>query len=361
MARSLTFAFPGDINTLTGGYLYDKRVMAELTNLGWQVDALSLDDRFPWVCDSTKERTARHLSQVDTNHYLVVDGLALGVLGHYAELIARNRPFTALVHHPLALESGLDRQTAKTWQQSEQAALAQASHIIVTSNLTRLTLIDQFAVAASKVTVIMPGVDIALRAAHGTTDVPTSPNKKAVELLSVGSLVPRKGFDVLVQSLAQIKQLDWHLSIIGDDQRAPDTASNIRDLIADCGLVGRIDLLGAQPNDVLNEHYQAADVFVLASRYEGYGMAYAEAMTWGLPVIGTQAGAARDTLAWPGAIAVAVDDQEALANALKRVVSEPALRHQMRLAALEHAKGLLTWEQVGEQFACALISQMSNR
>ncbi|MCD8537634.1 MAG: glycosyltransferase family 4 protein [Burkholderiaceae bacterium] len=286
MARELTLAYPGDINTLTGGYIYDKRILAELGALGWTTHTLSLDQRFPAVQDTIKEQSARLLAEVATDRTLVIDGLALGALGQYAKIIKAQRPFVALVHHPLALESGIDPVTAKDLKQSEYEALSEAAHVIVTSQITKQTLIDQYSVTASHITVVEPGVD---RPAELAEMVPTKTSRsgqttQSVKLLSVGALVPRKGVDVLITALGQVADLDWQLDIVGDYHRAPAYTDEINALIQKLGLEQKIKLLGAQAAEQLSRLYESADVFVLASRYEGYGMAYTEALAWGLPV-----------------------------------------------------------------------------
>lgn len=356
MARRLTFAYPGDINTLTGGYIYDKRIIGELIAQGWLVETLSLDHRFPQVSDTVRADTCRTLARVATERQLVIDGLALGALGKDARLIAQSRPFIALVHHPLALESGLDANTARLLQHSEQTAISYAQGVIVTSAITKQTLVDRFEVEPNKIAVILPGIDrpTPTKSPTGHASSPDS----AVRLLSVGAIVPRKGFDVLLAALVSLKDLNWRLTIVGDDQRAPITTEALRQTITEHGLQDRIVLAGAQPASELAVHYQQADVFVLASRYEGYGMAYAEALAWGLPVIGTDAGAARDTLATPAAQTVPAEDIGALADALERIIEDTTLRANMRQAAGAHAQTLPTWKDSGTRFAQALM-QMS--
>lgn len=359
MARQLTLAYPGDLNTLTGGYIYNKRILAELQSLGWDTHTLSLDAQFPAVDDAIKHRSAKQLAQVARDHILVIDGLALGAMGHHTNTIAR--PFVALVHHPLALESGIDAATAKKLWETERVALALAQSVMVTSEITKQTLVDQYAVAANNITVIEPGVDRPwpLDIDTATPTEPSKPGasgepKQAVKLLSVGALVPRKGFDVLIKALGQLPDLDWQLTIVGDQTRAPDCATQIKGLIKALKLNNRVNLAGVQTAQQLEKAYARADLFVLASRYEGYGMAYTEALAWGLPVIGTDGGAAVQTLDTPAAMVVPVDDVQALALVLRTLISDADKRNQMRLAAHEHAKGLHSWQAAGQRVAALL-------
>ena len=358
MARQLTLAYPGDLNTLTGGYIYNKRILAELKALGWQTDTLALDARFPAVDEAIKQASAKQLAQVPPGQALVIDGLALGALGNHTKVITQTRPFIALVHHPLALESGIDAATAKTLRETERVALSLAQSVIVTSQITKQTLTDQYDVAADKITVIEPGVDRAgqLGTSGAAATAQKNPNATPVKLLSVGALVPRKGFDVLIAALGRLAELDWQLTIVGDEQRAPACTAHIKDLIQQFGLQSQVTFAGALPAQELAEQYANADLFVLASRYEGYGMAYTEALAWGLPVIGTDGGAAVQTLATAAAKTVPVDDVDQLAQVLRALIVDNRTRAQMRVAAIEHAKYLPSWQDSGSKFSQALTA-----
>lgn len=359
MAREVTLAYPGDLNTLTGGYIYDKRILAELGALGWTTHTLSLDHRFPAVDDSVKQESAKILADVNPNHILVVDGLALGALGQHARIIKAQRPFVALVHHPLALESGIDSTTAAALLQSEREALSHAQSVIVTSRITKQTLIDRFAVAPDHITVIEPGVDRPTEWAKLLSDKPSRSSHRAnpVKLLSVGALVPRKGFDVLIAALGQLRELEWQLTIVGDYQRAPEHTAEIKDLIKQLSLEQKITLLGSLPAEQLARQYESADLFVLASRYEGYGMAYTEALAWGLPVIGTNGGAAAQTLATAAAKVVSAGNAQALADTLRLLIANSNERIKMSAVAFEHAQQLPSWHESGQLFAQALSRQ----
>ena len=346
MANRLTLALPGDINTLTGGYIYDKRLVTELSDQGWDISILSLDARFPSVDDAVKQATAEKLAGVPVDRDLVVDGLALGALGNHVQAVTDKRGFIALVHHPLALESGLPPDEAQRLRNSEATALSHAQGVLVTSPTTRQTLIDQYGVTVARITVIEPGVDRpAVLPTRNQYD-----GKRPLKLLSVGAIVPRKGFDVLIEALSLLTALDWTLDLVGDDQRSVKTATHLKQLIEKYGLTDRIRVVGAQPNETLAGYYREADLFVLASQYEGYGMAYAEALAWGLPVIGTDGGAGAQTLNTPAARIVAVNDIAQLTQVLGEVMKDPTQRADMQHAARQHANTLPTWQSAAERF-----------
>ena len=173
-------------------------------------------------------------------------------------------------------------------------------------------------------------------------------------MLSVGAVVPRKGFDVLVAALATLGDLSWQLTIAGDRRRDPQTATQLNADIARYELTDRIKVLGALPAEILSALYSRADLFVLASRYEGYGMAYAEAIAHGLPVIGTTAGAIPDTVPIGAGVLVAPDDVDSLARALRRTIENPDERQRLAKAAREAASRLPTWQDSAKIFARAL-------
>jgi glycosyltransferase involved in cell wall biosynthesis len=175
-----------------------------------------------------------------------------------------------------------------------------------------------------------------------------------VRLLAVGSVVPGKGYDVLIAALTTLTDLPWQLKIAGDTGRDRATAAKIEDDIARFKLTDRIALLGAVAPARLAELYRAADLFVLASRFESYGMAYAEAVAYGLPTIGTTAGAIPETLPGESAILVKPDDAAALAHALRRLIADSNERQKISSAARVAAVHLPTWRDSAALFAGAI-------
>ena len=166
--------------------------------------------------------------------------------------------------------------------------------------------------------------------------------------------MPGKGYDVLIAALTMLADLPWQLMIAGDTGRDRATAAQIEVDIARFKLTDRIALLGAVAPARLAELYRAADLFVLASRFESYGMAYAEAVAYGLPTIGTTAGAIPETLSGEFAILVKPDDVAALANALRRLIADSNERQKMSSAARAAAVHLPTWRDSAALFAGAI-------
>ncbi len=346
MVRRIAFAVPGDLTIPTGGYAYDRRMIAELERLGWQIDVIDLGEGFPWPSSETRVAAQAQLLAIPEGRPIVVDGLAFGVLSDVACRLRTRNPLIALVHHPLALETGLSANQAIELRASERAALAAASRVVVTSRATAKHLVADYAVPPESIIVAFPGSEPA-PAAHGSHD-------GIVRVLSVGAVVPRKGFDVLVAALATLADLSWRLTIAGDRGRDPKAAAQLDADIARFKLGGRVAVPGAVSVERLAELYDGADLFVLASRYEGYGMAYAEAIGYGLPVIGTTAGAIPDTVPAGAGVLVPPDDRGALARALRRLIENSDERRRLAARAREAARGLPTWRDSAEIFVRAL-------
>jgi glycosyltransferase involved in cell wall biosynthesis len=346
VVKRLAFAVPGDLATPTGGYAYDRRIIAELRTLGWTIDVIDLGEGYPRPDVANRAAALTLLTGMPQGQPIAIDGLAFGVLPAAAASLHERNPLIAIVHHPLALESGLSFADATDFRASERTALEFARLVIVTSASTANLMTMDYSVPAEHITVARPGSDpVAL--AVGSRD-------GVVRLLAVGSVVPRKGYDVLIAALARLADLPWQLIIAGDTGRDRVTAAKIEGDIAHFNLTDRIALLGAVTSTRLGELYREADLFVLASRFEGYGMAYAEAVAYGLPTIGTTAGAIPDTLSGESAILVKPDDVAALARALRRLIADSNERQKISSAARAAAAHFPTWRDSAVLFAGAI-------
>jgi hypothetical protein len=284
LAGELGFAIPGDLDTPTGGYAYDRRLIAELRQAGWAVRHLAWGAGFPFPSPAEEAQAAASLAALADGSLVLVDGLAYGALPAPAEAESRRLRLVALVHHPLALETGLAPELAAGLAGSERRALAAARAVIATSTTTAATLQRDYGVPAARLQVASPGSEPA-PPARGSAASQGGP----VHLLSAGTATLRKGHDLLIEALARIADLPWRCSIAGSLERDPAVAADLRRRIGRHALGARVSLLGALPD--LGPLYGAADLFVLASRYEGYGMVFAEALQHGLPIVATSAGA----------------------------------------------------------------------
>lgn len=332
MSASITFAYPGDLALNTGGYAYDRRVISGLPDCGWSVDPLPLGDGFPFPVPDVRRAAEHQLSDLADGTIVVVDGLAFGVLDEWAKREADRLRIVALVHHPLALETGLDSTQQTSFRDRERRALSFARHVIVTSPMTARQLESQYDVPQHRITVAIPGTDPA-PAATGNGDPP--------HILSIGSLSPRKGHDVLISALKHVENLAWQATIVGSKSLHPQTAERLAQQIEALGLTTRISLAGEcdDPRAVL----AGADIFALASRFEGYGMVFAEALSQGLPIIACRSGAVPDVVPDDAGILVPVDDVGAFAAALACLLTDTNLRRAKAEAAGREGARLPGW------------------
>jgi glycosyltransferase involved in cell wall biosynthesis len=342
------FAIPGDITLPTGGYAYDREVLARLPAAGVAVTHLALPGGYPDPSPDDLARTGDLVAATPRDAVLLIDGLAYGAMP--AALIDRfDRPIVALVHHPLCLEAGLAPSRIETLRALETDALARARRVIVTSPMTARTLAADFGVPPGRIAVAVPGTDPAPRARGSANG--------CLRLLAVGSVVPRKGYDILVRALeidAGAHERDWHLHIVGALDRSQPTVEALREQIMRSGLAARIELAGPMARADLDALYDQADIFVLASHYEGYGMVLAEALARGLPIVTTTGGAAAETVPDSAALKVPPGDAGALQQALRHLMGDAALRRQLADAAWSAGERLPRWSDTAATIANVL-------
>jgi glycosyltransferase involved in cell wall biosynthesis len=305
---------------------------------------VALPGSFPYPSAVDLDRTRQSLFDTPRNAVLLIDGLAYGAMpADWAA--ALGRPIVALVHHPLGFESGLSPDQRSILHASEAAALAVASRVIVTSTPTARLLASAFTVPPERIRVAEPGVESAARA-QGTG----SP----VQLLAVGAVSPRKGHDILVEALSGLKGLDWRLRIAGSLDRDPGAVHRLRRGVAAAGLVtGSRSLEPFRPAPSIG-CIIPADVFVSASLFEGYGMALAEAMAHGLPLVASTGGAAAETAADGAGLKVPPNDVDALRDALRRLITQPQLRRDLSKGSWAAGRRLPCWGKTAATVARVL-------
>lgn len=345
--RRLWFLVPGDLDTPTGGYRYDRRIIEGLRALDWRVEHRTLDGGFPSPSPSALAHARGVLSGIPDQETVVVDGLAFGALPDLAGVLARRLRLIALVHHPLWMETGLDAGWSESLRRSETRALVAASRVVATSTATA-QLLGEMGVAPGRLRVVAPGVD-PVEARVGAPEAEP-------RLLCVATLTPRKGHDLLLHALAPLTGLPWRLGCVGSLDRAPEWSAQMIRLCHALGLQDRVRFTDAVNDQELGRQYARSDLFVLPTRFEGYGMAVAEALAQGLPILTTRTGAAPDLVGSEAGILVPPDDRAALEAALGRLLTDPALRRHLAEGSLRAALGLPTWDQAIRAFAAACDS-----
>lgn len=342
----LHFVVPGPLAQRTGGYLYDARMVEGLRERGCDVVVHELPGRFP-DADAVAEAALRSaLVSIPGGGRVVIDGLAMGGLPGVVEEQARRLRIVALVHHPLADETGLDAPTRAHFRALERAALAPVRGVVVTSRFTAARLAE-YGVGERRVRSVEPGTDRAPAARGPGPDDPPL-------LLAVGSVTPRKGQDLLIQALGAVRDRPWACVCAGSLERDRAFVARVRETIADQGLETRVRLVGELSGEALGAVYDSASIFVLPSWYEGYGMALTEAVARGLPIVSTTGGAIPGTVPPRAATLVAPGDVAALSEALRRWLDDPDDRQRAADAAREAATGLPTWADQVDAFATAV-------
>ena len=342
---------PGSIDQQTGGYIYDRRMVDGLRAAGWQVAVHSLAGAFPATDDGARGRLAAALAGLPDGARVVIDGLALGGLPGPVRAERARLRVLALVHHPLADETGLDPPRRAELEALEREALAACAGVLVTSAFTARRL-EAYGVVPARVRAVLPGTDPAPLAAGPEPGDPPA-------LLSVGSVTPRKGQRLLAAALARLAALPWRCVCAGSLEREPGYAAEVAALAREAGLGGRFRVVGECGADELDRLYHRASLFVLPSHYEGYGMAFAEALARGLPVVGTTGGAIPHTVPAGAGVLVPPGDEAALADALRRLLVEPGgaeSRGSLAAAARRHAGELPDWPESASRFAEAIVA-----
>lgn len=331
----IRFIIPGDINTPSGGYRYDRTILEEWRALNVAFDLVSLSGSYPIPSDNDKALAFSVMDECDDADVTIIDGLAGGGFPELMELLSKKAPCISLLHHPLSLENGISQADAQLLEASERGGLNFTKAVITTSPATSKTVAELFAIDNNVIHTVEPGVTRA-KPIEFRTEPPLS-------ILSVGSITQRKGHDVLINALALIKNAPWQLTIVGPQHFNPAHFRELTDLCQELGVSNRVTFLDDLSDNALSHEYAKADIFALASRYEGYGMAYAEAIVRGIPVVGTTAGAIPDTVPQEAGILTAADDVAAFSNALSSMLNDTPLRQKKHLGALAAEPNFPTW------------------
>ncbi|MCJ1902412.1 glycosyltransferase family 4 protein [Paracoccus versutus] len=326
------FAIPGDIATLTGGYIYERRLLEGLRALGHDVRHLQLPASFPDPAPS--EMAAAVAALVAEDRPLIVDGLVFGAIDT-AGLAQVRAPIVAMIHHPLAMETGLDPARRAHLYRTERDNLRLARRVLVPSPHTRALLTERYGVPPDRITIARPGVE-----RPWLVPAPLTPPL----ILSVGILHPRKGHDVLIKALAELADMDWQAVIVGNPWDRAHAAALARQL-AESPVSDRVVLAGRVDAERLEQLYASASIFALATRYEGHGLVFDEALAHGLPIVGCATGAVPDTVPAAAGLVVPPDDPPAFAAALRRLLGEAPLHAQLRDAARRAGDALPGWRE----------------
>jgi glycosyltransferase involved in cell wall biosynthesis len=327
----------------SGGNGYDRRLCSELAGLGWDVRELTVPGPWPRPDAAALSRLARAVGAVRDGGLVLLDGLVASAGRAVLVRESARLRLVVLVHMPLG---GTDLAV-----DDERAVLSHARAVVTTSAWTRGRLLERCRLAPEQVHVALPGAD------RGEV-APGTPG--GGRLLCVGAVVPHKGHDLLLDALRGIAASAWDCTVVGPLDRDPPFVERLRRRAADSGLADRIRFLGPRVGEGLHRQYQGADVLVLPSRLEAYGMVVTEALAVGLPVVATRVGGVPEALGRtpdgvPGLL-VPPDDAEALGGALGTWLRDGCLRARLRRAAQGRRRALEGWEATARGVAEVLAA-----
>ncbi|WP_240687221.1 glycosyltransferase family 4 protein [Amycolatopsis suaedae] len=337
------FVLPGDVDdpaAASGGNVYDRRISAGLAALGADVREHAVPGSWPRPDARARARLAESLAGIPDGAVVLLDGLVAGGVPDVVVPHAGRLRLAVLVHLPLAEETGLDPATAAELDAAERACLRAAAAVVATGPAAAGRLARRHRL--SRVHTVVPGTDPA----------PLAPGTDGVSgLLCVASVTPRKGHDVLVAALAEVAGLPWTCTCAGPPRDAGQ-AARVAALARRAGIGDRVLFPGPLTGVPLERAYAAADLFVLASRAETYGMVVTEALARGIPVV---ASGVADALGEAGLL-VPPGDAAALAAALRRWFTDEPWRKRLRSAARERRSRLPGWDVSAGNLAAILVS-----
>ncbi|MFE9772170.1 glycosyltransferase family 4 protein [Streptomyces sp. NPDC005931] len=351
--RTVHFLMPGGVDdpaAPSGGNAYDRRVGLDLPGFGWQVRGHAVAGDWPRPDAAARTELARTLRELPDGSVVLLDGLvACGVPEIVVPEVGR-LSMAVLVHLPLGDETGLDPAVAADLDARERAVLRAVPAVVATSDWAVRRLVSHHGLVPDRVHVAAPGADIA----------PLAPGTDGVSrLLCVAAVTPRKGQHRLVEALATVADLPWTCALVGGLGQDPGYVAHLRALIRRHGLGERLELTGPKSGTALDASYAAADLMVLTSYAETYGMAVTEALARGIPVLATDVGGLPEAVGRapdggvPG-ILVPPEDPAAIAAELRCWFGEPDVRRRLRAAARARRAALGGWASTAQSLAGVL-------
>nr|WP_052479136.1 glycosyltransferase family 4 protein [Kibdelosporangium sp. MJ126-NF4]CEL22447.1 Glycosyl transferase, group 1 [Kibdelosporangium sp. MJ126-NF4]CTQ89302.1 Glycosyl transferase, group 1 [Kibdelosporangium sp. MJ126-NF4] len=339
----ITFVVPGDVDDQSvpsGGNTYDRRLGAALG-----ADEVAVAGTWPTPEDTARLELAGVLAGFDDGATVVIDGLVACGVPEIVVPQARRLRLAVLVHLPLADETGLEPELAADLNARERETLHAAGMIVATSPWAARRITSHHRLPAHRVHTVRPGTDPA----------PLAPGTDGrSRLLCVAAVTPRKGQDRLVEALDSVRDLPFSCELVGSVRRDTGYALRLRAMIEDSGLADRVRLAGPKTGAELEEAYAAADLFVLPSHTETYGMVLTEALARGIPVLATNVSAMPETVghAPDGTVPGILTWQ--FADALRRFLTDAALRDTLRAAALARRETLTGWDTAARELTDVL-------
>jgi glycosyltransferase involved in cell wall biosynthesis len=329
----------------SGGNVYDRQLCRGLTAIGWSLHEHAVPGCWPRPDEASLAALDGIARRIPDGAVVLLDGLVASTAPHVLVPQARRLRLVVLVHMPLGHRPADDAARMR-----ERAVLSAAAAVVTTSAWARRRLLELYALPADRVCIATPGADAA--------DVATG-TAAGEALLCVAAVTFDKGHDVLLDALATMTDLSWHCVCVGSLDRDAAFVEGLRRRALDGGLGERVRFPGPRTGAELDRSYAAADLMVLATRAETYGMVVVEALARGLPVVASDVGGLTEAIGHgtdeirPGLL-VPPDDPAALGAALRAWLGDPELRGRLRRAARERRESLPGWSTTASVIAGVL-------
>jgi glycosyltransferase involved in cell wall biosynthesis len=354
----------GSLKTLSGGYLYDRVLVEYLRAQGDQVEVISLPDR------SYPGRLAGNLFRPRSvgKAQLPLDILLQDELCH-PSLIWWNRklkgsdgvPVISIVHHLLTSEPGHHLWLAPLYRRVELAYLRSVDGFIFNSETTRKVVENAVGQDLDSV-VSQPGADRLNPSVSDEEIIARSRTDGPLRILYLGNVIPRKGLDVLMDALLRLSENAWELTVVGSLEMDRDYSAIVKQMVGIGGFEGRIRFTGPLEDIQLVREMENHHLMALPSYYEGYGIAYLEAMGFGMPVIASDAGAAPEIItAGVDGFLIPPGDSAALADLIEGLMADRPRLAQMGCAARRRYLASPRWAESMEKIRSFLRNVMDRR
>lgn len=338
MTGTVEFVVPEGVDDparVSGGNVYDLALRDGLTSLGWDVRILQQAD----------DDLSATLARLTDGSLALIDGLlATRSPDALAGECARLR--LVVLAHMVAASVASETERAAVAER-ERRAFDAADRIVATSRWIRGELVAEGVARADRIAVARPGVDPAPA---------TIASDDGGRLLCVGAVAPHKGQDVLVRALAGLDEdRDWTCTVVGSLDVDPDFAEALTAVVESTGIADRVRFTGVLTGRALDAAYSAADLVVAPSRAEGFGMAVADALARGIPVLASRVGGLPEALGDNGAgILVPPDDPWALRVVLQQWWADSARREALKAEAMRTRDSGPGWRETAESVAAVL-------
>jgi len=373
----MTFITVGDTGRRVGGHIFNTRLCDDLRALGDDVTEIVASGASPDEQETAAAGLGARVAATPSD-VIVVDALARIVCAPWLDRWRAERPVVALVHELASVAgAGAHDEAATTRERAVEAPLLRADLLITVSRDGR-AILEAHGVPSARIRVVQPGSNRPRPVAPSGTGGDTSATgpvddgglARPLRVLCVAQWIPRKGIDTLVEAWARIGKTNSGargpratLRLIGETDADPAYAATVRAAVAAVTATGddAIDVSGAVDADTLEAAYAAADLFVLPSRYEGYGSVYAEALLRGLPIIACDAGAGPELVRPDAGILVPPGDPAALAVALERLLDDDDLRARLATGSRRRGARIPDWDDTVRGVRAVLEEAIASR